>query len=222
MSETVKKHNFLLFQRGPTDTLGEIEFFPKSFFDLNYYPYYGKLRHVSESFSFVDRISTIWIKYEMTSVVSLVSQTNYSAPVVAVRFMSVQYDTHIQVQCKLNGKGIINDSPTDRNLGSVTFSLDIGAWGEDIAASRMLLWRGRKMYKKKICWTIIFHEIYSFPLLIFYLNIHIFCCETNSSRSRCLLLCFCSWASSCHKVSYNSWYFVMISKINQTKWRSAQ
>lgn len=54
-------------------------------------------------------------------------QVNYSSPVVAVRFAGVQYDTHLQVQCKLNGKGIINDSPTDRYLGSVTFSLDVGA-----------------------------------------------------------------------------------------------
>uniref|UniRef100_A0A8D0A692 Protein ATP1B4 n=1 Tax=Sander lucioperca TaxID=283035 RepID=A0A8D0A692_SANLU len=85
-------------KKGPPEALGEIQFFPKSIFDLKYYPYYGKLRHV-----------------------------NYSAPVVAVRFAGVQYDTHIQVQCKLNGKGIINDSPTDRYLGSVTFSLDVGA-----------------------------------------------------------------------------------------------
>lgn len=54
-------------------------------------------------------------------------QVNYSSPVVAVRFAGVHYDTHIQVQCKLNGKGIINDSPTDRYLGSVTFSMDVGA-----------------------------------------------------------------------------------------------
>lgn len=59
--------------------------------------------------------------------VSLLCQVNYSSPVVAVRFVGVQYDTPIQVQCKLNGKGIINDSPTDRYLGSVTFSLEVGA-----------------------------------------------------------------------------------------------
>uniref|UniRef100_A0A3P8VB38 Protein ATP1B4 n=1 Tax=Cynoglossus semilaevis TaxID=244447 RepID=A0A3P8VB38_CYNSE len=72
-----------------------------SIFDLKYYPYYGKLRHVSLG--------------------------NYSAPVVAVRFASVQNGAQIQVQCKLNGKGIINDSSTDRYLGSVTFSLEVGA-----------------------------------------------------------------------------------------------
>jgi len=85
-------------KKGPPEALGEVQFFPKNIFDLKYFPYYGKLRHV-----------------------------NYSAPVVAVHFAGVHYDTHIQVQCKLNGKGIINDSPTDRWLGSMTFSLDIGA-----------------------------------------------------------------------------------------------
>ncbi|CAL8308139.1 unnamed protein product [Arctogadus glacialis] len=85
-------------KKGNPEALGEVEFFPKSLFDLKYYPYYGKLRHV-----------------------------NYSAPVVAVRFAGVQYDAHIYVKCKLNGKGIINDSPTDRYLGAVSFTLDIGA-----------------------------------------------------------------------------------------------
>lgn len=78
--------------------MGEMEFFPKSIFENKYYPYYGKLRHV-----------------------------NYSSPVVAVRFPGVQQGANVQVQCKLNGKGIINDSPTDRYLGSVTFSLEVGA-----------------------------------------------------------------------------------------------
>lgn len=34
------------FQKGPPEALGGIQFFPKSFFELKYYPYYGKLRHV--------------------------------------------------------------------------------------------------------------------------------------------------------------------------------
>lgn len=34
-------------QKGPPEALGGIQFFPKSFFELKYYPYYGKLRHVS-------------------------------------------------------------------------------------------------------------------------------------------------------------------------------
>lgn len=85
-------------KKGPPEALGQLQFFPKSIFDLKYYPYYGKLRHV-----------------------------NYSSPVVAVRFATIQYDTPLQIQCKLNGKGIVNDSPTDRYLGSVTFSLVVGA-----------------------------------------------------------------------------------------------
>ncbi|XP_023848560.2 protein ATP1B4 [Salvelinus sp. IW2-2015] len=85
-------------KKGVPESLGELQFFPKSIFNLMYYPYYGKLRHV-----------------------------NYTAPVVAVRFNGLQYDTHIVVKCKLNGKGIINDSPTDRFLGSVSFSFDVGA-----------------------------------------------------------------------------------------------
>lgn len=36
------------FQKGPPEALGGIQFFPKSFFELKYYPYYGKLRHVSD------------------------------------------------------------------------------------------------------------------------------------------------------------------------------
>ncbi|KAJ8014793.1 hypothetical protein DPEC_G00019440 [Dallia pectoralis] len=85
-------------KKGAPESLGEVQFFPKSIFNLMYYPYYGKLRHV-----------------------------NYTAPVVAVRFNGLQYDTHIVVKCKLNGKGIINDSTTDRFLGSVSFSFDVGA-----------------------------------------------------------------------------------------------
>lgn len=111
--------------------MGEIEYFPKSIFDLKYYPYYGKLRHVSESFILAYSccgIQTVLLKSELiTCPIVTILQVNYSSPVVAVRFAGVQYDTHIQVQCKLNGNGIINDSPTDRYLGSVTFSLDVGA-----------------------------------------------------------------------------------------------
>ncbi|XP_051716376.1 protein ATP1B4 isoform X1 [Ctenopharyngodon idella] len=85
-------------KKGSTEGLGEVKFFPDNFFNLRYYPYYGKLRHV-----------------------------NYSSPLVAVQFSGVQYDTQLHVQCKLNGKGIINDSPTDRFLGSVSFTLEVGA-----------------------------------------------------------------------------------------------
>ncbi|XP_053486651.1 protein ATP1B4 [Ictalurus furcatus] len=85
-------------KKGTPEELGEVEFYPKNIFDLMYYPYYGKLRHV-----------------------------NYTSPLVAVRFPNLQQDAHLHVQCKLNGKGIINDSPTDRFLGSVSFNLQVGA-----------------------------------------------------------------------------------------------
>lgn len=112
-----------LHQKGAAAALGEVQFFPKSIFDLKYYPYYGKLRHVSSAtFQTVIRCSQ-----QLVTVYSPpVHQGNYSAPVVAVRFASVQNGAQIQVQCKLNGKGIINDSSTDRYLGSVTFSLEVG------------------------------------------------------------------------------------------------
>ncbi|TRY97964.1 hypothetical protein DNTS_000293, partial [Danionella cerebrum] len=84
-------------RKGSTTDLGEVKFFPNPNFELRYYPYYGKLRHV-----------------------------NYSSPIVAVQFLEVQHNTQLQVQCKLNGKGIINDSPTDRFLGSVSFTLAVG------------------------------------------------------------------------------------------------
>ncbi|KPP68595.1 protein ATP1B4-like [Scleropages formosus] len=85
-------------QKGEQKNIGIMEFYPSNVFKLMYYPYYGKLRHV-----------------------------NYTNPLVAVRFSEVQLDTQISVQCKLHGKGIINDSPTDRFLGSVSFTLLVGA-----------------------------------------------------------------------------------------------
>ncbi|XP_065128028.2 protein ATP1B4 [Paramisgurnus dabryanus] len=85
-------------KKGSTEGLGQIHYYPDSVFNMHYYPYYGQLRHV-----------------------------NYSSPVVAVRFSGVQQNTQLHVQCKLHGKGIINDSPTDRFLGSVSFNLEVGA-----------------------------------------------------------------------------------------------
>ncbi|XP_066570726.1 protein ATP1B4 [Amia ocellicauda] len=86
-------------QKGGPENLGAIEFYPHSFFNLMYYPYYGKLRHV-----------------------------NYTSPVVAVQFPNLKTDTPLTVQCKLNGKGIINDSPQDRFLGRITFTLKVGGY----------------------------------------------------------------------------------------------
>lgn len=127
MSKSLKETS--VSQKGPPEALGEIQFFPKSIFEMKYYPYYGKLRHVSEGFITEENCCSIITNMKHLSRLNLwclFSQVNYSSPVVAVRFVGVQHDTHIQVQCKLNGKGIINDSPTDRYLGSVTFSLDVG------------------------------------------------------------------------------------------------
>ncbi|XP_064185327.1 protein ATP1B4 [Anguilla rostrata] len=85
-------------KRGGPEILGDIEFYPKNYFSLMYYPYYGKLKHV-----------------------------NYTSPVIAVRFEGVQLDTHLRVRCQLHGRGIVNDSPTDPFLGGVSFSLEVGA-----------------------------------------------------------------------------------------------
>lgn len=48
-----RKYHVFLFQKGSSEALGEVQFFPKSIFEMKYYPYYGKLRHVSESFTTV-------------------------------------------------------------------------------------------------------------------------------------------------------------------------
>ncbi|XP_006632965.1 protein ATP1B4 [Lepisosteus oculatus] len=85
-------------QKGGPENLGDIQFYPDNVFSKKYYPYYGKLRHV-----------------------------NYTSPLVAVQLPSVQLDVPLTVQCKLNGKGIINDSPYDRFLGRITFTLRVGA-----------------------------------------------------------------------------------------------
>ncbi|XP_023656367.1 protein ATP1B4 isoform X1 [Paramormyrops kingsleyae] len=84
-------------KKGDPGNLGPVDFYPDDTFKLMYFPYYGKLRHV-----------------------------NYTNPLVGVRFSGLQPDTQFTVQCRLHGKGIINDSPTDRFLGSVTFGLIVG------------------------------------------------------------------------------------------------
>ncbi len=38
----------MFVQKGSTEDLGEVQFFPEKIFNLRYYPYYGKLRHVSD------------------------------------------------------------------------------------------------------------------------------------------------------------------------------
>uniref|UniRef100_A0A8C2U9K3 Sodium/potassium-transporting ATPase subunit beta n=1 Tax=Coturnix japonica TaxID=93934 RepID=A0A8C2U9K3_COTJA len=85
-------------QKGNETDLRAVDFYPgNGTFDLMYYPYYGKLTHV-----------------------------NYTSPLVAMHFTDVKRDSLVPIQCKLNGKGIINDVNTDRFLGRIIFTLSIG------------------------------------------------------------------------------------------------
>lgn len=118
-------YSLMIFQKGSTEVLGDVEFFPNNVFNLRYYPYYGKLRHVSDPISHL-RIPKNSIAFH-SIFHHFYKQVNYSSPLVAVRFSGVQSETQLHVQCKLNGKGIINDSATDRFLGSVSFTLQVGA-----------------------------------------------------------------------------------------------
>ncbi|XP_007891552.2 protein ATP1B4 [Callorhinchus milii] len=71
-----------------------IHFYPKGgIFDLMYFPYYGKQRHV-----------------------------NYTVPLVAMQFENLDKNTPITVQCKLNGPDIVNDIYKDRFSGRIFFT----------------------------------------------------------------------------------------------------
>ncbi|XP_078542099.1 protein ATP1B4-like [Lissotriton helveticus] len=84
--------------RGEEGDLNSVKLYPgNGTFDLMYYPYYGKLTHV-----------------------------NYTSPLVALHFTEVRNNRQITVQCKLNGKDIINDNNNDRFLGRIIFTLEIG------------------------------------------------------------------------------------------------
>lgn len=76
--------------------IGEVAFYPVNYFDLMYFPYYGKLTHV-----------------------------NYTSPLVAIHFTDMAKNTDITIQCKINGQDIINDHKTDRFLGRVVFTMNI-------------------------------------------------------------------------------------------------
>uniref|UniRef100_A0A8D2L6D3 Sodium/potassium-transporting ATPase subunit beta n=1 Tax=Varanus komodoensis TaxID=61221 RepID=A0A8D2L6D3_VARKO len=84
-------------QKGDESHLHEIKFYPSEAFDPMYFPYYGKRTHV-----------------------------NYTQPVVAVQFTSVSRNHNMNIQCQLNGQGIINDYNNDRFLGRIIFTLNIG------------------------------------------------------------------------------------------------
>eukprot|EP00076_Gallus_gallus_P039803 XP_025005341.1 protein ATP1B4 isoform X1 [Gallus gallus] len=85
-------------RKGNESDLRSVDFYPgNGTFDLMYYPYYGKLTHV-----------------------------NYTSPLVAMHFTDVKRNSLVHIQCKLNGKGIINDVNSDRFLGRIIFTLSIG------------------------------------------------------------------------------------------------
>ncbi|XP_063793300.1 protein ATP1B4 isoform X2 [Pseudophryne corroboree] len=83
--------------RGDESLLGAVNFYPANYFDLMYFPYYGKLTHV-----------------------------NYTSPLVAMQFAEVVRGHDVTIQCKIHGHDIINDHKTDRFLGRVVFILNIG------------------------------------------------------------------------------------------------
>ncbi|KAG8448205.1 hypothetical protein GDO86_015339 [Hymenochirus boettgeri] len=82
--------------KGDQSYIGSVDFYPSNMFDLMYYPYYGKLTHV-----------------------------NYTSPLIAIHFSDVKRNQDINIQCKINGKDIINDHKNDRFLGRVVFTLHI-------------------------------------------------------------------------------------------------
>ncbi|CAI5793548.1 protein ATP1B4 isoform X2 [Podarcis lilfordi] len=82
--------------KGDAADIKTVAFYPSSTFDPMYFPYYGKHTHV-----------------------------NYTQPLVGIHFSDVAKDKEINVQCQLNGKGIINNFNSDRFLGRVVFMLKI-------------------------------------------------------------------------------------------------
>ncbi|XP_040261645.1 protein ATP1B4 [Bufo bufo] len=82
---------------GNDTDLGAVTFYPHNYFDLMYFPYYGKLPHV-----------------------------NYTSPLIAMHFTELIHNHEVIIQCKLNGRDIINDRKTDHFLGRVIFTMNIG------------------------------------------------------------------------------------------------
>ncbi|XP_053329747.1 protein ATP1B4 isoform X2 [Spea bombifrons] len=82
--------------RGNHTHLGSVNFYPTNEYDLMYYPFYGKLTHV-----------------------------NYTSPIIAMHFTEVIRNEDVTIQCKINGKQIINDHKNDRFLGRIIFTLHI-------------------------------------------------------------------------------------------------
>ncbi|XP_043557482.1 potassium-transporting ATPase subunit beta-like [Chiloscyllium plagiosum] len=79
------------------ESIGDVVFYPENgTYDLSYFPYYGRQ-----------------------------PQPNYTNPLVAVKFLSLKRNRHFEIQCKINGPGIINDNPYEKFEGRVIFHLDI-------------------------------------------------------------------------------------------------
>ncbi|KAL7979508.1 hypothetical protein Chor_004666 [Crotalus horridus] len=85
-------------QKGNQSHLQSLDFFPSAAFDPMYFPYYGKLTHV-----------------------------NYTQPLVAIHFTGITRNQTVDIQCQLNGKGIINTVNNDRFLGRIIFTLTINS-----------------------------------------------------------------------------------------------
>ncbi|KAG8144572.1 putative Sodium-potassium-transporting ATPase subunit beta protein [Naja naja] len=85
-------------QKGEQSHLQSLDFFPSEAFDPMYFPYYGKLTHV-----------------------------NYTQPVVAIHFTGITRNQTLDLQCQLNGKGIINTMNNDRFLGRIIFTLTVNS-----------------------------------------------------------------------------------------------
>ncbi|XP_026558698.1 protein ATP1B4 isoform X2 [Pseudonaja textilis] len=84
--------------KGEQSHLQSLDFFPSETFDPMYFPYYGKLSHV-----------------------------NYTQPVVAIHFTGITRNQTLDLQCQLNGKGIINTVNNDRFLGRIIFTLTVNS-----------------------------------------------------------------------------------------------
>nr|XP_033800541.1 protein ATP1B4 isoform X2 [Geotrypetes seraphini] len=85
-------------QKSDESDLKAVNFYPgNGTFDLMYFPFYGKLTH-----------------------------PNYTSPLVALQFTDVRKNHPVGIQCKLHGKGIVNDYNNDRFLGRVFLTVNIG------------------------------------------------------------------------------------------------
>ncbi|XP_070807762.1 protein ATP1B4 isoform X1 [Pituophis catenifer annectens] len=85
-------------QRGDQSHLQSVDYFPSETFEPMYFPYYGKLTHV-----------------------------NYTQPLVAIQFTGMTRNQTLDLQCQLNGKGIINTVNNDRFLGRIIFTLTVNS-----------------------------------------------------------------------------------------------